>query len=236
MIYTAGNHNPGGSPEKSPRHWWRLLGYLPVATICILVVVFVLKGGLDEVGRYLRLISEYPWLSFAVIMGLYLLKSISFGIPFAFLFTAVGSIYPLGWALLINLCGIYVNLQIPYIAGWFSGKRFVDWLSDHNPKLNRIEEMGSRSGIMLPFMLKFLGKIPHEITNALLGALHIPYPYYIAGSLLGLSPSLIAVTLVGSTATEPGSAGFILSVAAVLVIVVLSYLLYRWYFKHKPTV
>ena len=76
-------------------------------------------------------------------------------------------------------------------------------------------------------MVKFIGKVPHEITNALLGSLKIPYLAYLAGGVLGLLPTMVATTLVGKGLDNPGSPLFIISIVVVVLLLVVSFLLYR---------
>ena len=76
-------------------------------------------------------------------------------------------------------------------------------------------------------MTKFIGKIPHEITNALLGSLKIPYLSYMVGGILGLLPTMIATTLVGNSLDQIGSPLFYVSLVVVVALTVISFILYR---------
>jgi uncharacterized membrane protein YdjX (TVP38/TMEM64 family) len=159
-------------------------------------------------------------------MLLFAVKSVSLGIPFAFLYITVGGLFPLVWALLINLVGILVNLQAPYWFGRSRGKDRLESLSQKYPQFARLVGLGGRNGFAISFMVKFIGKIPHEITNALLGAIGIPYPAYLGGAMLGLLPVMVTSTLVGRSLENPDSVSFIVPVVVLVVLTICSLLLY----------
>ena len=210
-----------------------LLRTLPPVVVLVLLTIFVVRNGAATIAVLTEQFSDRIWLTTAAFMGLFLLKSISFGLPFALLYIGVGSIYPLGWALVVNIVGIVVNMQIPYLLGRFAGRSFVERLVGKFPSLERLEVYSRQSSLVFSFLVKFIGKIPHEITNAFLGSLKIPYGPYLVGGLLGLLPTMIATTLVGSSLDDPSSPEFIISLVAVLMLVGVSYMLYKRYSKES---
>ena len=202
--------------------------YSPYLVAVLVAVGLTTAGGLQSISRLLERISGHPIIAIAVLMLLFAVKSVSFGIPFAFLYLSVGGLFPLGWAFLINLIGILINLQAPYWFGRLRGKGRMDNLAQRYPRFARMVELGGRNGFAIAFLVKFIGKIPHEITNALLGAIGIPYPLYLSGAVLGLLPVMIASTLVGRSLEDPTSASFIVPVVGLVVLTVCSLVLYGW--------
>lgn len=213
--------------ERTRKTLIQILRYIPAALVVVLVTVFVIRNGISAIDTLVQRFSNRLWLTTAAFMGLFFLKSVSFGLPYALLYIGVGSIYPLGLALVVNIAGIIVNMQAPYFFGRYAGTALVERLAGTFPSVGRLENFGSQSSLLLSFLLKFIGKIPHEITNALLGSLNIPYPHYMIGGLLGVMPTMIATTLVGTSLRDPGSPLFISSLGAVIMLTVLSFLLYR---------
>ncbi len=203
------------------------LRYIPVGILVVLMTVFVLRNGVAAINMLVEEFSNRLWLTTAAFMGLFLLKSVSFGLPYALLYIGVGSLYPIGWALIVNTVGIMVNMQIPYFFGRHAGSRFVERLGGRFPRIGRLEDYSHRSAFFLSFLVKFIGKIPHEITNALLGSLNIPYIPYMIGGILGVFPTMAATTLVGTSLHDPGSPLFIISLMIVIILTVFSFLLYR---------
>lgn len=212
----------------------KILRIAPLALAGVLITVFVVKNGPSAISVLVERSSEKPWLTLFAFMALFLLKSVSFGLPFAVLYIGVGSVYPLGWALLINIVGIVVNMQIPYFLGRYMGDSYVQRLIARYPVLYRFESFSKRSSLLFSFTVKFIGKIPHEITNTLLGSLKIPYIPYIVGGILGLAPTMVATTMVGNNITEPGSPAFILSLVAIIVLIIISLVLFRRFENKSP--
>ncbi len=204
-----------------------LLRIIPMIALVILITVFVINYGASAVTNLVDQFNDRIWLTTLAFMGLFFLKSVSFGLPFALLYIGVGSIYPIGWALLVNCLGILVNLQIPYLLGRYVGTSFVERMVGKFPRLGKLEAFSRHSSFIFAFMTKFIGKIPHEITNALLGSLKIPYLSYISGGLLGLLPTMVATTLVGNSLDDPSSPLFIVSIIGVVTLTIVSYILYR---------
>jgi len=203
------------------------LRYIPFIAVLAVFTVIVMRHGASAVDILTERFSARPWVTTAAFWGLYLLKSVSFGLPFALLYIGVGSIYPLGAALVINLIGIAVNMQIPYFVGRRSGEALVEKITKKFPRVRKLEEFSSQSACFFSFMVKFIGKIPHEITNALLGSLSVPYIPYMTGGLLGLMPTMVTTTLVGSSLREPGSPMFLISLGMVILLTAVSLILYR---------
>jgi uncharacterized membrane protein YdjX (TVP38/TMEM64 family) len=209
---------------------------LPLILIGVMAFIIYHYGGLASVRQAIDGASGNPIPALAIIMTVFALKSISFGIPFAFLYLTVGSMFPLFWAFIINLCGILVNLQAPYWIGRFSGKRFVQRFLSKYPRLVRLKPTDNHSGILLACMIKFIGKIPHEITNLLLGSLPVPYGQYMLGSTIGLLPVMITTTILGSTLDDSNSTALIVSSIVLVLLTVGSYLMYRRFMgRSKPT-
>lgn len=225
-------HTVGGSTMdekvKKPAVF-TILRIISLMVILLFLTVFVVRNGARTVLVLSERAEDRLWLTTIAFLGLFLLKSVSFGLPFALLYIGVGSIFPIGWALLVNTIGIAVNMQIPYLLGRYTGNGFVERLVGKFPSLERFEAFSQHSSLLFSFMVKFIGKIPHEITNALLGSLKIPYVPYMVGGVLGLLPTMVATTLVGSSLDEPSSPEFLISFVVVLLLTGISYVLYRKY-------
>ncbi len=204
-----------------------VLRSIPIGVLLILVTLFVIRDGASVIDTLVEQFSNRLWLTTAAFLGLFFLKSISFGLPFALLYIGVGNIYPFGWALVVNIVGIAVNMQVPYFVGRYAGNVYVERLARRFPRLGKLADFSNRSAYFVSFMLKFIGKIPHEITNAFLGSLKIPYVPYMAGGILGLLPTMAATTLVGSSLDDPSSPLFIISLSIVIILTAVSFFLYH---------
>ena len=71
---------------------------------------------------------ERPFVSFLVMLGLSLLKSVDFLIHSGILYAAVGIMFPLPIALLLNLVGIVITVTPAYFLGRIWGPAVIDSL------------------------------------------------------------------------------------------------------------
>jgi uncharacterized membrane protein YdjX (TVP38/TMEM64 family) len=165
-------------------------------------------------------------LTTAILFFLFALKSVSFGLPYALLFATVGAVYPLVYAIIVNLIGIYINIQIPYFIGRKKGEAFVIYTREKFPLIEKFYAISTKSQFLFTFIIKIIGKIPHEITNLFLGALKIHYFSYITASLLALLPTMIPITLMAKNYDDPGSPIFIVSLAIFLIMPIISFIIY----------
>ncbi len=85
---------------------------------------------------------------------------------------------------------------------------------------------------LFTFIIKIIGKIPHEITNLFLGALKIHYVSYIFASLLALLPTMLSITFMAKNYDDPSSPVFIVSLAIFLIMPIISFIIY---FSHRDS-
>ncbi|MGI6439701.1 MAG: TVP38/TMEM64 family protein [Sphaerochaetaceae bacterium] len=205
----------------------RLFQYLIPIVLIVAVSYFVVFHSKRSISLLEELHQNRPIVTVVAFWGLYLLKSVSFGLPFMVLYAAVGALFPLGWALLINICGILINMQIPYLFGRYAGQAVVQKVIVRFPKLQYIERFSHESAFTFSFMVKFIAKIPHEITNLFLGSLKVPYASFITGGLVGLLPTMATATYAGVHLSNPTSLEFIISFSAFVIITLGSLFLFK---------
>lgn len=206
---------------------WKIVRLLPLVVAVVLFTIFVVKNGVAAIDTLVEKFYERVWVTTFAFLGLFLIKSVSFGLPYTLLYLGIGSIYPLGWALLLNTVGIIVNMQIPYFVGRYATGGISEKILARFPQFSNFTMGKERSTLLVAFLTKFIGLLPHEITNLFLGTLPIPYWPYLVGGVLGLMPGMIATTVLGSNLHRPGSPIFIVTIAIVVLLIVFSILLYR---------
>jgi uncharacterized membrane protein YdjX (TVP38/TMEM64 family) len=205
----------------------RILRWIPLILVVGIATYIVASRGPRTIVATLEEYRDNMVLVTAVVLLLFLFKSVSFGLPYTLLYIAVGHIYPLTAALLLNTIGIAVNMQIPYLVGRYGSLRAVQQLMQRFALIREMQQRNDHSSLVFTFLIKFLGIVPHEITNLLLGSLHIPYPSYLAGGILGLLPGMLFTTLAGNSLKNPASFQFIGAITAFVALMVLSYYLAR---------
>ena len=196
----------------------------------LLITLYIMKNGEDSIQLLISYSSENIVAVTLILLFLYALKSVSFGIPYALLFATVGAIYPLFSAIFVNILGVFINIQIPYFIGKKRGEPFVLYTKARFPVLDRLYATSAKSEFLFTLILKLIGKIPHEITNLFLGALKITYFAYVGGNLLALLPTLVSITLIAKNYENPSSPSFIISIIIFLSMPIISLLIY---FKNR---
>lgn len=187
------------------------------------------------VDDILHLRPDNLFLAAAAIIGLYLLKSFSFFFPLAVLYVSTGIIFPFYWAVLVNLAGVGVCFSLPYTLGRFAGKGFVDILMSKYPKAERIKQLNINNQLFSSFFLRVISVLPGDVVSLFLGAMGVSYAKYLLGSVAGVFPSLLAVTIMGTNINNPTSPAFIFGLAAKILITAASSWLYRRYTKKVGT-
>lgn len=207
------------------------LKFLPIAVCAAFVILPLASGREITVEAVLNYTPETPWLAACVILLLYALKSMSFVFPIVVLQIAAGHLFQTPAALLINFLGRAITLTIPYWAGRFSGSGMVKKLTEKYPKLEAICSRQGQNPIFISFLLRTFVFLPGDAVSMYLGAIRIPFRYYLAGGILGTTLGVCLSTFFGASITEPGSPAFLLSAFLMALVAVLSVL---YYIKNRP--
>ncbi len=203
---------------------------ITVAAYLAVVTLFLVENGPSVIEKIIFVSKEHIILSTVLIFFLYALKSVSFGLPYALLYASVAMIYPFWWAFFINIAGIFINLQIPYFIGRKRGSDKVEQMLERFPSLASLIHLKEKSQFLFTFVLKLIGKIPHEITNLALGSLGIEYHAFVSATILALLPSMVSTMVIAREYHDPDSASFIVAVIlffALPLISVIYYIRYR---------
>ncbi len=217
-----------GVHMKSRNHR-RLLSFLKILPllVCISLIVCLLSSGKElTVQTVLNFSPENPVLAAIALLLLYAFKSISFVFPVVILQIAAGHLFEAPAALLINFIGRAVTLTIPYWIGRFSGGDMAQKQLNRYPKLKEIVSKQNQSPFFISFFLRTLNFLPGDVVSLYLGAVRIPFPYYLAASVLGTAPGIIFATLLGATIEEPDSPAFLLSISCMGLLAASSFLLH----------
>lgn len=99
-------------------------------------------------------------------------------------------------------------------------------LSAKYPKLEEIYSRQGKNPLFISFLLRTFIFLPGDAVSLYLGAIRIPFPYYLAGGILGTALGVVLSTAFGSSITEPGSPAFMLSAFLMTLVALLSLLYY----------
>ncbi len=177
--------------------------------------------------------TKNPVISALIVFFLYAIKSVTVFIPLVALQLVAGSMFSPFPALVINFIGIVICYTIPYYIGKKADANYSDRLFAKYPKLEKFIHREGRGVFFPALFLRCIGFLPTDLVSAYLGTFSASYFKYILGSLLGSAIRLIAVTILGTSLDDPTSLQFILSVAVIVLLTVLSALCYFFYQKKK---
>jgi len=176
-----------------------------IAKIAILLASFLL---LALVWRYTRLsdlaqpgamaallgaIAESPWAPVAVV-AVFVIGGL-IGFPVTVLIAATALSFGAWPGLAYAAIGSLASASITYALGsWLGTKPLRRFLG---PRLNRIRRAITRQGILAMTTIRLVPVAPYTVVNLVAGALGISFRDYLIGTILGLTPGLLAMTLLG---------------------------------------
>ena len=123
-----------------------------------------------------------------------------------------------------SLIGLFANASVLYAIGHYTGYKTVQQLA--GTRIHHLSQQCSRHSFLTMATLRFLPVAPFTVISLIAGASHIRYRKYIAGTLLGISPSLAILTLVGNqlgrTIDAPGSQNLIVVIIGSSILLLLA--------------
>ena len=167
------------------------------------------------VAQLLDYTPKNPALAVLVMLGLFALKSLDFVMHSGVLYAANGVMFPLPFALLLNLAGAAIMAIPPYFVGRSLGAPIARKLREKYPKLGDIEKLRLGDGGFLTALLIRVCSLPLTIASVYLGATEMPFVPYLTGSLIGLVPVIVSYALMGAAADDPTSPAFLAGAGAI---------------------
>lgn len=116
--------------------------------------------------------------------------------PLSLLVAATGLIFGSAWGFVYALTGTLLAAVVTYVAGWLLGR---DTIRHYGGKsLARLSDMLARRGVTTMILISLLPIAPFTLTSMAAGAFHIRFRDYILGTLIGITPGLLVMTIIGS--------------------------------------
>ena len=116
-----------------------------------------------------------------------------------------------------SLAGCFLGAVVTYAVGYFLGQDFIRQIVGSRWK--RVEQSINRTGILAVATMRLLPVAPFTVVNIVSGAFQVPFRDYIIGSLLGMTPGIIVISLfahqVESSIRNPGVGRYLFLLALV---------------------
>lgn len=189
----------------------------------VVVMAFIFREKLTV--DYITNISSKDLLTTVLILlFLFSLKSVTVVLYSGIFYVAAGIMLPIIPAVLTSVAGIILMSFIPYMLGRVMAHGSTDMLIEKYPKLARVRDFRKENDFIFSFLARVISVVPNDPFSAYMGAAHANLWEYLLGSVLGLLPTAIPLTIVGRTAGDWDSPAFLISVAIKIVLVILSLL------------
>ncbi len=138
-------------------------------------------------------------------------------------------------AIVYSLAGSLLSAALTYGIGLYAGKNFVRGLVGSG--VNRISRRLARRGVLTVTAIRLVPVAPFTVINLIAGASHIRFWDFILGTLLGMGPGVILITLfidrLVNAIGQPNPALLILVAVAALIFAASMWRLKRWIDKKK---
>lgn len=176
----------------------------------------------DRIRHVLASARGDPWAP-ALVLAAYLIGA-AVAFPVNILILATAAVFGPWLGFAYSALGVFTSAFLVYFVGAWLGKATVERLV--GPKLRRVLEGARKRGVMVVVVFRVLPVAPGTVVNLALGASGIRFADFAIGSVVGMTPGLLLVSIVGdrlvALITEPtaGEVGvLVLCIAAYLALV-----------------
>jgi phospholipase D1/2 len=177
-------------------------------------------------GTSLREIDAAPvWL-----IGAFLLGGI---VCFPVTLLIVATAYAMNpWlAIGCSLLGCILSAVLLYAIGRQLGRKTVARFA--GKRLNRVNQLISKHGILAVAAIRMVPVAPYSLVNLAAGAVHVPLRDFVLGTLLGMSPGVVAITFfeyqIEQMIHAPSAATFMVIIGILLIMLVGVISFRRWF-------
>lgn len=132
------------------------------------------------------------WIGYAAAIGAYMLGGIIM-FPVTVLNVATILVFGPFYGLLLALCGSLASGMLTYGLGELVGRRTLRRLS--GTRLDKLSKFLARRGVVSMVVIRMFPVAPFSLINLAAGASHIRLRDFLLGSLLGMSPGIVALAV-----------------------------------------
>lgn len=187
----------------------------------------------DTLSSFIKNIREIPAAPLFVILGFVLAGFVVF--PFSILIIATVIAFGPLLGFIYSLTGGTLSAISCYWVGELLGRRTIRKLV--GSRLNTISQSIARHGILNIIFVRVIPVAPFALINLVAGASHIRFRDYIIGTMLGMGPGILAVTLVADrvrvTLQHPQPTNAIVLGVTVALVVAAGTVLVSWLKRKK---
>ena len=132
-----------------------------------------------------------------IVLLIYLIKGLVFVVPASLVYVAVGAILDPVPAVLVNLCGIFIEVSVTYFLGRFLGKEAVYKMLSKKATGRKLLEKDIQRKAAVLLSIRAIPAFPIDFVSLFYGASGCRYLKYALLSLAGISWRVILFTILG---------------------------------------
>lgn len=203
----------------------RWLRWLALAAWVGVIFFFWRHRGDITIEGILRFTPRNLWFAAAVMLGLFMLKSISVVVYCAPLYAASGILFPMPMAIGVNIVGTALMATIPYLFGRHIGAEAMDRFVEKHPKMEVLTSFHSDNEFRFTFLIRAINLLSLDLVSAYFGAVRMNYAPYLLGSIAGMLAPCVLYPVLGDNITDPDSPQFLIAAGIQLAIMIVSFVL-----------
>lgn len=185
----------------------------------------------QRIIEWARAVRETRWAPIVVVLIYTPAAFVMFPRPLLTLLTVIAFGPWLGFA--YGMAGILVSALATYYAGRSMRSKTVERLA--GDKFDHVREVLREHGLVSMTAMRIVPAAPFALEGILAGAMRVRLWHYMLGTLIGMTPGVLATSVFGDQLTraleDPSTINWWLVAAVVLVFVVLTWLVRRWFAK-----
>lgn len=204
--------------------------------LIVLIIIFSLYlikyTSLDLIKR--KLISFGKLSSIIYILAFMILPIFFFPVPI--LVIAAGLIFGLLKGTIYTILGAFFNIIAMYFISKYLGREsFKTFINKRVKKSVRDKLETKNQTILLEifFVLRLIPLVSYNLINYLAGLTEVNFEKYLITSILGILPGVIVFINIGEKALNIHSIEFLYSIVFMLVLIVISLIIFRIYWKRE---
>jgi len=161
-----------------------------------------------------------------LVLGAYLLAGLAV-FPVTILIAATAFAFGPWTALIYSLLGCVLSAMLIYAIGYRLGRDTVARFTGR--RWHRLNRLISKHGILAVAAIRMIPIAPYSVVNLAAGAARVPFRDFVFGTLIGMSPGVIAITFLGSQLGEMIRHPSVLTISVVAGILALMLLGGEWF-------
>jgi len=175
--------------------------------ILLALIIITLVWSLTPVGDQITKEQLAVWIGSAhdpewvhlLMVSLFMLMGTA-GVPITLIIGSTGLIFGPVWGFLLAMVISCGSAMLSYLVGHLTGKRFIR--SFAGQKINSISKRLAKRGIWTILLLRIIPVAPFAVINLLAGASHIRLRDYVLGTLVGMIPGVLLLSLFFGSLTK----------------------------------